>query len=150
MAGWGLDTRDFNKMGKALHEAKPELAKELKKALKKAGEITADAARVQASFHSRKIPPTVRTYVRGTRVEVRGGGANVPIAGLYEYGNQGGSKSAAAANRGVFRHPVFGDRTNWVEQRRYPWLRPAVQRTQRTAEAEMLKALDMASRRMVE
>jgi hypothetical protein len=144
MAGWGLDTRDFNKMAKGLREAKPELAKELKKALRAAGEITAAEARLVSSEHSRTIPATVKTSVRGTRVEVRAGGPAVPIAGLYEYGNR------AKASGNTFRHPVFGDRTNWVEQKRYPFMRPAVERTRRAAEAEMLKALDAVSRKMVE
>jgi hypothetical protein len=138
-----INTRDFNAMAKALRESKPLLAKELKKSLRRAGEITAAEARAISSTHSTSIPPSVKTHVRGAVVEVRAGGAGVPIAGLYEYGNRGSSSG------NTFRHPVFGDRSNWVQQKRYPFMRPAVLATGHLAETEILKALDAVSRKMV-
>jgi len=39
------------------------------------------------------------------------------MAGLDELGNRRGRSPSS------FRHPVFGDMTNWVEQPRYPFLR---------------------------
>jgi hypothetical protein len=172
----GLDTRDFTAIAKALREAKPLLAKEMKQGLKRAGEITAAEARVISSEHSTSIPPSIKTGVRGSVVEVRAGGVvgarkiarelhgggygtrhsdahrkrleraaeGSAIAGLYEYGNKGGTSVG-----GTFRHPVFGDRGNWVEQRRYPFLRPAVEKTKRQAEDAMVNVLDEVSRKLV-
>jgi hypothetical protein len=64
------------------------------------------------------------------------------LAGLYELGNKGGSKSASATSRGVFRHPVFGDRDNWVEQPRYAYLAPAGEKNRPAIEAAVGAALD--------
>ena len=59
-------------------------------------------------------------------MSVRAGSADVAIAGLFELGNKGGSRSAASTRRGVFRHPVFGHRDiDWPDQPMHPFLRPA-------------------------
>lgn len=71
------------------------------------------------------------------------------IAGLYELGNKGGSKSASATSRGVFRHPVFGDRDNWVEQPRYAYLAPAGEKNRPAIEAAVSGALDKVTRIIV-
>jgi hypothetical protein len=55
----------------------------------------------------------------GIRVSVVAGGAKAPDAAPYE--NKGVD--------GFFRHPVFGNREVWVDQKARPFLRPAAEAT---------------------
>jgi hypothetical protein len=120
----------FSPVIRAIKKWEPEVRKQLRKELRGSGEMIAGGARLLAGAHSKTIPATIKTRTRiqsrKVEVEIRAGSADVPIAGLYELGNKGGSKSQASAGRGQFRHPVFGDRGKWVNQDRYPYLAPIV------------------------
>jgi hypothetical protein len=115
---------------KAIKKWEPEVRKQLRKELRASGEMIAAGSRLLAGAHSKTIPATIKTRTRiqsrQVIVEIRAGSAEVPIAGLSELGNKGGSKSQASAGRGTFRHPVWGDRGKWVNQDMHPFLAPVI------------------------
>ena len=78
------------------------------------GEEVANEARMLASWSTR-IPGSVRLIARGLNSAVKAGGSAAPHAKPYEH-------SGVA---GTFRHPVFGNRENWVPQKARPFLGPA-------------------------
>ena len=145
----GTDARDFRAVAKALRMAAPQAARELKKDLRAAGMIVANRAKEIAAEHSQKIPPTIKVRVASTTVAVVAGGKDAPQAGLFELGNTGGSKSAAASRRGEFRHPVFGNREVWVKQEMHPFLTPAAAEVGPEFEAEFEKTLNEVTRTIV-
>ncbi len=148
----GIDLRQFRQLTKDLKAFKPD--KQVKRVLRGAGERIAGDARLFIEPYSQSIPPTIKIRVSGTSVSVSAGGGakalaremmkagygttssatrerefarragTMAVAGLFEYGNKGGSKSSSATARGVFRHPVFGSDT-WVNQPMRPYLRRA-------------------------
>ncbi len=148
----GVDTKELRKLTKDFKEWKPDKA--LHKMLRVAGElIAADARAIVAAGYSAsyktsvkdrgetrsyrgsgKITPTIKVRVSKTRVSVVAGGAGVPLAGLWEVGNKGHSKSQAASRTGNFRHPVFGNRERWVNQPMHPYLLPAAVMNERKIE----------------
>ena len=143
-SGLALDTRSYKDAAKALRQGARHLQKDFRSRLREGGEIMAAEARKIAAEHSESIPSTVKVRVAGATVAVTAGGPKSPVASLYELGNVGGRKSAAASNRGTFRHPVFGTDV-WVEQPRYPFLKPAADATLPAAQAAIVRALDDAA-----
>jgi hypothetical protein len=165
-----IDAREFRSFARALKLARPALRRETIRNLRAAGDLIAKDAKAIAGEHSESIPPTIKTQVRGMRVGVQAGGKgnaraafNAPygtltsnkalrqaeegiaLAGLYELGNKGESnKSSAAAERGVFRHPVFGHADRWVDQERHPFLVPAAKKNEAKTQALVREALDKA------
>jgi hypothetical protein len=121
----GFDARGFKGLSKACKLAQPELRLKLLRNLRAVGEVVAKDAKTIIEPYSETIPPTIKTQVRGEAVLVKAGGGTVHIAGLFELGNHGGSKSASASKSGVFRHPVFG-KPPWVSQPMRPFLAPAL------------------------
>lgn len=138
--GIGLDLRDFARFAKALRKAAPELAAQLKIRLRAAGEVVAETARSNAEAASRTIPSSIKVRVSGATISVVAGGAGIPLAGLMEMGNAGGSDGAA-----LFRHPLWG---HWVSgkgiQATHPYLLPAIQSDADAAEIAAVEALDWA------
>jgi hypothetical protein len=120
----------FSPVIRAIRKWEPEVRKQLRKELRASGQMIVAGSRLLAGAHSTTIPATikVRTRIqsRKAEIEIRAGSAEVPIAGLFELGNKGGSKSQAATGRGQFRHPLFGDREQWVNQDMHPFLAPVV------------------------
>ena len=116
----GVDTKELRQLTRDFMDWKPDKA--LKKMLRGAGDLIAADAKANIAPYSKSIPPTVKVRIAKTRVSVVAGGAGVPIGGLFELGNKGHGKSQAAARSGTFRHPVFGDRTVWVNQKMHPYL----------------------------
>jgi hypothetical protein len=145
----GIDARDFKAVAKALKKAQPLMRTELLRNLKAAGEIVAADARVIAAEHSTTVTPTIKTQVRGVGVSVVAGGGEVAIAGLFELGNKGKGKSQSASRSGRFRHPVFGNRSNWVSQPMHPFLAPAGEKNRAKTDAAVLAALDEVTRAVV-
>lgn len=141
-SGKALNTTAYHDAAKALRLGAKHLNRELRKQLRAGGEIMAIEARKIAGEHSEKIPPTIKVRVAGATVAVVAGGAKAPVAGLFELGNKGKGKSQAASRRGTFRHPVFGNRENWVNQEMHPFLRPAAETTLPEAQEKILQALD--------
>ena len=147
--GYGVDTRDFKLLAKALRTAQAELYAELHAELREMGQIVADEAKAIVSPYSETIPASIKVNVRGASVSViaGGGGMEKPIAGLFELGNKrGGSKSAALTSRKQFRHPVYGNREVWVNQPMHPFLEPALQKQLPMVEARVTATLDRAAR----
>lgn len=127
--GVTIDTSGLRELATALRKTEAKAYKDYRKALRAAGEITAERARSIAAENSTSIPPTVKVRVAGAQVSITGGSKSVPLGGLYELGNTGGAKSAAASRSGTFRHPVFGDRDVWVDQPMHRYLWPAYMET---------------------
>lgn len=127
--------------------------KELRTELRASGEMIASGSRLLAAAHSKSIPPTikVRTGIQSERAEVqiRAGGGNVPIAGLFELGNKGGGKSKAGATRKKFRHPLFGDKGKWYEQDMHPYIAPMVRLRQAAVTKRVKSAVERANRTLV-
>jgi hypothetical protein len=107
-----------------------EMAAGLREELPAAGQALLRASQANASWSTR-IPAA--HYLRaGTGVN---GGVSVgvdsvaaPHARPYEGMTVGGS-------RAFFRHPVFGNRDNWVQEATRPFLRPAVEAERPALEA---------------
>jgi hypothetical protein len=129
----GVDIRELRQLTRDFIGWKPD--KQLHQALRVAGELIADDARILAAEHSKSIPPSIKVRVSKTRISVVAGGEGVPLAGLFELGNKGRGKSQAASRRGQFRHPVFGDKGNWVNQDMHPYLLSAAVKNMRKIEA---------------
>lgn len=112
-----FDTREFARFQKDLRRLAPETKKELNKELKTLlrRDILPDAKK-HASWSSR-IPGQIKPQVTVRKVGLRVRSAKVPHARPYEGISQGAT----------FRHPVFGNRSVWVEQRARPFLLPAVE-----------------------
>lgn len=104
--------RDLYRMGPAGRRALGSRFRDI-------GQPVLQDAQARASWSSR-IPSalSVRANVRDTRIgiELRAAAAAAPHARSYE-GLGGG---------GQFRHPVFGNRDNWVPQATRPFALPAV------------------------
>lgn len=138
--GVGVDTRDLKAFIGALRKASPTAAVGMRESLRAGGEIVAREARTLAGEHSDRIPATIKTRVRGATVSVVAGGANAPVAAPWEMGNKGSRSDST-----TFRHRVFGQDV-WVEQARYPFLRPAAKQKAPELEAEVLKVADEIAR----
>jgi hypothetical protein len=148
--GVGVDTTDFRLVAKALRRAAPDLAKGLRADLRVAGLEVAAKAKAIAEENSEKIAGTIKVRVASTTVAVVAGGEGVPEAALFELGNTGGRRSAAASGRGTFRHPVFGNRDVWVNQDMHPFLAPAAASEMPRFEANVSRTLDRVTRTIVE
>lgn len=116
------DTHSFRRFADVLRRHSLEMDRDIGEALREGAKLVADEAKSRVSQFSKSVPPTIRVEERGVKsVAVAAGGPNTPMAGLLERGNRGGSTSAA-----TFKHPVYGNRTNWVEQPTHQYLRPAL------------------------
>jgi hypothetical protein len=143
--GGSVDTRELRKLTQAFRGWKPDKA--LHKQLRRAADEIAIDARAIAVANSNTIPPTVKVRVSKTRLSVVAGGHGVAIAGLFELGNKsGGSKSRAASRGGKFRHPVYGNRSVWVDQDMHPYLLPAALKNRRKVEDMVGEAVREAFR----
>lgn len=116
-----IDASPFRKLARQLRATDIKASRNLRAGLLAAGNVVKDAAITEIAPHSKTIPPTIKVRASGTAVEVRAGGGDVAIAGLFEVGNTGGRGSASAARGGKFRHRVFGHDV-WVDQPMHPYL----------------------------
>jgi len=119
---------DLRKIGDGVGR---NLGKEFKRA---AGPVAAQA-RANASWSTR-IPGAISVGVSSSRrypgAQIKVAKGPAPHARLYEFGS--GRRSSS------FRHPVFGNLENWVEQTTRPFIRPAI----RAGGGEFIKACDRA------
>lgn len=130
--GITIRTEGFHELAAALRKTDRKAYLDYRKAMRGVGEIVASEARRTVESVSKTIPPTVKVRVAGAMVSVQGGSKDVPIGGLFELGNTGRARSAAVRLAGgTFRHPVFGDRTNWATQKMHPYLYRAQVTTER-------------------
>lgn len=109
------------------------VGRNLGKEFKKAAGPVAQQARANASWSSR-IPGAISVGVSSSRrfpgAQIKVSKDKAPHARLFEFPGRGGS----------FRHPVYGNREVWVEQRGRPFIRPAV----RQMGGDFVKAADRA------
>jgi hypothetical protein len=116
-ASFVIDTSQLKEIGKRLRAADPALAKTLRLRLRALGQVVADEAKEQADFSTR-IPGSIRVRVSGFSVKiVANADGTAPDAAPLEHNGVAGK----------FRHPVFGDRSVWVEQDARPFLAPALE-----------------------
>lgn len=133
------DTRQLSRLARDLRRASPDAWKALRVALRVAAEPVAQEARSRAGFSTR-IPATVKVKVTaGGNIKIVAGGPNAPEAAPLE--NKG--------RAGVFRHPVFGQRENWVEQPARPFLAPAFDAHKERVVAEVEAAVYAAVLRAI-
>lgn len=111
-----IDPVQWAKFQRDLKNFEPETRKELNKKLKSLGGDMVASAKANASWSSR-IPGAIRMSVGIRAVKLVTSTRRAPHARPYEGISQGAT----------FRHPVFGNRSNWVEQSARPFLLPAVE-----------------------
>lgn len=133
--GISIDTSSFAKFARDLARVDLALKAEMRKEMKAAGEIVATEARARAGFSTR-IPGSIKVGVAGNKIRVYAQAKKAPEAKPLENGGQDGT----------FRHPVFGDRQNWVSQPARPFLRPALEANGAAAVAAAKRAVETALR----
>ena len=109
---------DLAGFAKALRKGSRELNKNLSSELRQAGEVVAMRGRELAG--SDRIAGSIHVVRKGYNVAITAGGKDAPEAALREAGNPG-----ASPTKSTFKHPVFGNRSVWVEQAKHPFLMPA-------------------------
>ena len=132
-----IDTSSFAKFARALKEIDPKLKSELRRELKAAGEVVAVDARARAAFSTR-IPGRIKVGVTGNTIRVY-------VQPIKEAGHV--REEFAFENKGktgTFRHPVGGDRNNWVDQQAHPFLKPAAEAHSAEVVAGARRAVDAA------
>lgn len=109
------------------------VGRNLGKEFKKAAGPVAQQAKANASWSTR-IPGAITVGVSSSRrfpgAQIKVSKNLAPHARLFEFPGRGGS----------FRHPVYGNREVWVQQRGRPFIRPAI----RAKGEEFIKACDRA------
>lgn len=114
-------SEDVRKLVNDIRKIGGQVPRELNKTFKRAAEPVAQQAQANASWSTR-IPGAIKVKVAQSR---RFPGAQIvvdkdkaPHSRLYEFGS--GRRSTS------FRHQVFGNEDNWVEQSTRPFIRPAL------------------------
>ena len=132
---FAVDGKAFNIVARELKKVAPQLAKELNKELKQVmtREVLPDA-KSNASWSSR-IPGAIKPQATTRQVALRVARKRAPHARPFE-GRGGGS----------FRHPVFGNRSNWVTQSTRPFLKPALDKNAEKAVDGAQKAIATAAK----
>jgi hypothetical protein len=139
-----VDGTSFRDLQRELREMAPDVRKRLNEGLKDIllRRVIPDA-RGNASWSSR-IPGAIQPQVTMSRIAAIVRPANAPHARPFE----GISKGEFGRSRASFRHPVFGNRNFWVEQRTRPFLVPAFDANRKAAADEAVKAIDDAARQV--
>lgn len=132
----GVDARDLTNLYRDLDAAGKDIAAALLADVKAAAQPVLDDATAAASQASTRIPGSMRLVSRGGRghvsVSIRAGGKKAPNAAAFENGGKAGT----------FRHPVFGNRSVWVEQEAHPALLPALRRNLQRIADNVSEAVD--------
>lgn len=127
-----VDSSHLREFGRALGNADREVSRTFLAALSEAGELVATTARARASFSAR-IPGEISVRRAGTTVRVVAADSTGEAAALEHGGDEG-----------TFRHPVFGNRDNWVAQQARPFLHPALHDQEAGVERIVTDAIDAA------
>lgn len=136
-----FDGQSLTVLAHDLRRAAERFVRETDEALLKIGGELLAAAKAIAEGHSRKVAETIKLRAVPGMVIISVGDEETPIAALWELGNVGTHDTGRV--QGVFfRHPVFGNREVWVDQRRFPMLRPAQQALRRRVTEQMNAAYD--------
>ena len=130
---------EIERLIKDLGKIPDDLRRKLRPRLRAAGRVVADDAKARASWSTR-IPRAIRV---STSFTARRPGVSVvvdkkkaPHGRPYEHGGQ----------PGTFRHPRWGDRRSWFEQRARPFLAPALAAKGDTAGRLITEAVDETTR----
>ncbi len=116
-----LDPTSYRNLMRDLRALEPEISKELKATFQDLGSDMVRDVKANASWSSR-IPSAVSLSVTQTRVGVKASRRKAPHARSYE----GISGSGIFGTKSSFRHPVFGNRSVWVNQSTRPFVAPAI------------------------
>lgn len=135
-----VDGDAFRSFQRDLRALDKKLANQLNRRLREV--VTTDiipTAQSNAGWSSR-IPGAIKPKVTQRWVGARVDRKRAPHGRPYE-GLQTGMRS-----RGVFRHPVFGNRKVWVSQKTRPFLAPAFDANRETAAEAAKQAITDAAR----
>lgn len=163
--GLRVDSQDFHRVLLAAKEFDKRFYANLRAALRDAAEpMVADMkANIRAIPSQGKYRWGMReAMVKGTRASIVTGGKTGARAGIriqskpkpVTYTTRGGAKvhdfpiAAFNARRGVFRHPVFGNREKWSEQQGRPWFGAVVYQHQEDVRRRIAEALSDAAKAM--
>ena len=113
-----------------------EVRREVRPALQKAAEPMIRTARSNAAW-SRRIPRAIKLSVLKRGVEIRVSKRIAPHARPLE---------GIRGNR-TFRHPFFGNREVWFDQKTRPFLTPAVRKHRREIVPLLAKVIEDAAKR---
>lgn len=132
-----IDYSEISLFVEEMRAAPKELQAGIRTAVKEASGALTDEVRDRAAWSDR-IPNAVKTRVsfaqRGSGVTVSVDHKAAPHARPYE-------GLASGGNRGMFRHPVYGNREVWVGQSTRPFFRPAIEATREDFVDAMTAAL---------
>jgi len=124
-----VTSKDLHKLYTDLKAAPGTMQVELRKGMKTAANPMVQRVKSAAGFSSR-IPGAVSAKVsfaaKSAGVTVQVDARKAPEARPLEHGGKGGT----------FRHPVFGNKDNWVDQKAQPFFFPNASK-----DAEVIKAL---------
>lgn len=134
-----VDANDFRDFQRTLKKLDKDVARELNKELRKVLNATIiPDARANASWSTR-IPPAIKPTVGTTKIGARVASRQAPHGRVFE-----GSRKNQ--RNGWFRHPVFGNRERWVNQRVRTFLQPAFDDNAGKATRQAEEAIDRAAR----
>ncbi len=137
----GRIDNDIAQLVRDLRKLPKEMKRQLRKDIRKAAQPALRKAKSNASFSTR-IPAATRTVTsfssRNPGVRLETNARRAPHAKALE--NQG--------REGYFRHPVFGNRGNWANQRAQPYLWPAVRDSAHQIVGDIDKAVLSAARKV--
>lgn len=152
-----FDASSMDGLHRDLLESSVRVRTEIDKTVGVIAEEVKEVAKAMVSKHSKSIPPTMRVEMIPGAAKISAGGVS-PLAVLYESGNKKGGKSRAFNSkrtmdtytaRGLvkhlsFAHPVFGNKEVWVDEKRFPFLRPALAADRKGITKRMEAAWDEA------
>lgn len=127
-----VDTSEWNKLYADLKEFDPKLRVALRREIKAIGEIGAEAVRKALSQPTPEGNPDgpVRDALKAaTKVRVSFSAKSAGVKIVTSGGGlpAGSSPMLHAYNSMAWRHPVFGDRSNWVTEQGHPFFEKPIE-----------------------
>ncbi|MBX6382163.1 MAG: HK97 gp10 family phage protein [Microbispora sp.] len=133
-------TEELRRFIADLGKVPEEIRKELRPRLRKVGQAALTDVKARASWSSR-IPGATRLSIslakRDPGVSIVVDRKKAPHARPHEHGGR----------PGTFRHPLFGNRQRWVEQRARPFLWPGARPHFEQADRDIAAAVDEVARK---
>ena len=127
-----IDTSDWNRVYSTLREFDPVLARGLRRNVRVAATVGSEAVKAalhQATPEGSPSGPVREALIAGTRVAVsfsaKAAGARITTSGSKL--PSGHEAMLKLYNSGSWRHPVFGDRANWVEEQGHPYFEKSIE-----------------------
>jgi hypothetical protein len=145
--GCVLDPKSFAELLAATKAFSPKLATRLRKRLRDAGQSTITDIRgvlSESTPAGNSTPGPVRTALAaGTKVSIRAGKSAQGVRIVTR--DRANPVMAKAYNKRSWRHPVFGDRENWVTEGGRPYFGAVISRHQREFQDAVVVALNEAA-----